>query len=344
MAEIDDVIDAQRKRLKRREREAVRDLVNAYIEVERRLMDEVNKLVAELADDPDPTIGKLFRARRTDALLRQVREEIRDYATNTVGPTVVKHRRLAAEQGITDAEQLTLAGMDDSPINTDAVFDRLPTETINTISGMTVDGPLADLLATFGDEAAMKMRSTLITGVALGHNPYKIARELKRTMGISLTRANLIARTEVNRAHRETSRASYRQNNHIVTGWVWHSACDDRTCAVCWAMHGTEFDLDTPMVAHPACRCAMIPKTKTWKELGFTSDIPETSFSSPSGTDLFRQASPDTQRAVLGPRAYEAYRNGEVDLTDFVKPTTSPRFGTTYTRGSLTYAKMRHGQ
>ncbi len=344
MAQINDVIEQQRRRLRRREREAIRDLVNAYIDVERLLWQLILQLAEEIANDPSPTIGKVFRYRRYQALYRQVREQIGNYATNTVGPVVERYRRLAAFQGVEDIEELILAVLGPIPegVNISAVFDRLDTQAIETLLASTARGPVADILATFGDEAAERIRQTLVNGMALGWNPNKIASELKRSLGVNLTRANLIARTEIHRAHRESSRLGYLRHQHIIEGWVWHAACDERTCVTCWAMHGTEFDLDTPMGAHPACRCAIILKTKTWKDLGF-DNVPETSFETPSGSDLFRNASPQTQKAVLGPRAYEAYRNGEVDIIDFVKVKTSPRWGTTYTKGSLAHAKMNHG-
>lgn len=343
MAEIDRVIERQRERLKRRERQARRELAEAYIQIERRLANEIEKLADEIASDPEPTIGTVFRLQRYLSLYTQVREQMREYATTTVGPVVDRHRRAAAEQGIADAEQVMLTGMGPIPegASVEAVFDRLDAQAVETIVGTTGSGPVRDILDTFGDASAERFRQTLITGMALGYNPRKIAAELKRTLGIDLTRATLIARTEINRAHRESSRASYLRNRHIVKGWVWRAACDARTCVTCWAMHGTEFDLDTPMGAHPACRCALIPKTVTWRELGYTT-VPETSYTAEHGSDLFARADPETQRAVLGPRAYEAYRNGEVDITDFVKVTRSPQWGTTYTRGSLSYARTRH--
>lgn len=343
MAEIHDVIKTNNAALRKREEAAVRAIVDAYTDVEQRLVPHIDGLVKELELDPDPSVGKVFRLNRSQSLLRQVRAEMSHFATGKVGPIIDTARRDAVDMGMNHARQTTLAGMGPAPsgVSIDAVFAQLPKGAIETILGTTRSGPLYDLLLTFGDVAAERAQKTLVSGMALGYNPNKIARELRRSLGTDLTRARLIARTEINRAHRESNRASYRRNDHIVTAYIWSAACDDRTCASCFAMHGTEFDLDTPMGAHPACRCTLIPKTKTWKELGF-ADVPETSYSTPSGSELFTALPESDKRKVLGPRAYDAYTNGEVDLTDFVKVTHSPRWGTTYNRDSLRNARLKH--
>src|SRR5690606_5660854 len=101
----------------------------------------------------------------------------------------------------------------------------------------------------------------------------------------------------------------------LVTAWIWHAAVSERTCAACWALHGQEFPLEEKMGAHPACRCTMVPKTKTWREMGYQIDGDEVV---PQGEDLFAQQSESTQRAVLGNKNYERYQRGEVKLSDFV--------------------------
>ena len=45
---------------------------------------------------------------------------------------------------------------------------------------------------------------------------------------------------------------------------------DDRVCCSCLALHGTEFPLDETLDDHPNGRCAMIPVTPSWSDLGFT--------------------------------------------------------------------------
>src|SRR6185436_12814075 len=77
--------------------------------------------------------------------------------------------------------------------------------------------------------------------------------------------------------YRETSREFYSQNNHVVERWRWQAAHNQRTCAMCLAMDGQEFQNKISLDTHPNCRCTLVPVTKTWKELGFDFPVQETS-------------------------------------------------------------------
>ena len=188
------------------------------------------------------------------------------------------------------------------------------------------------LFDSFGLDASANDPPELLIGLALGQNPRVVARRITEALGGYRRRAELIARTEMLRAWREASRASYLANSDVLKGWVWHSAADERTCVMCWAMHGSEHALDEHLDDHPRGRCAMVPLTKTWAELGFAG-IPETRAEVESGESLFARLSEEQQRAILGNAAFEAYRAGAVKLGDFVGRKSDPRWGTMrYTR------------
>jgi len=112
-----------------------------------------------------------------------------------------------------------------------------------------------------------------------------------------------------------------REHSYIANGFVVHN------CPMCWAMHGTEHTLDEHLDDHPRGRCAMVPLTKTWKELGFEG-VPETRVEVEPGELLFAKLPEEQQRAILGNAGYEAYKAGVVTLADFVGQTSDPRWGT----------------
>jgi len=91
---------------------------------------------------------------------------------------------------------------------------------------------------------------------------------LTQSLGISLTKALTISRTESIRALREAQSQSFYENPNIVHEWQWQAALDDRTCIVCVLMHGQVFPYSKKLENHPNCRCVMVPKTLSWKELG----------------------------------------------------------------------------
>lgn len=292
---------------KRQERKLFRELKDAFAIIERSLVEQAERIFVEMATNPN----KLYEMQRLNALLAQVRTELQRYADNVVVPTVADGMVQSSFLGSEQARQVL------REIYGDVVsIQTLPRQAITEFTRHLTTGPLGDLFASFGQVAAAKARRDLLAGIALGQNPKKLARTLQQSLGVSRSRALLIARTETMRAHREGNRQSYRRNRGLVTGWIWHAATGPRTCAACWAMHGTEHDLDEPMAAHPACRCTMVPRTRTWKQLGYNID--ETSRPIPKGNELFAQQDEATQRAVLGNTQYQRYKAGEVELDDFV--------------------------
>lgn len=137
------------------------------------------------------------------------------------------------------------------------------------------DSPLFDLVSSLPAKTAKAMYRELRTAVLTGQNPKLTARKIAAIGDISKNRALTIARTEQLRAYRQATAASYRASK-VVTEWVWHASLDRRCCFACASLHGTVWPKDELMRNHPNCRCAMVPKTKSWADLGFPG-VPETS-------------------------------------------------------------------
>lgn len=166
-------------------------------------------------------------------------------------------------------------------------------------------------------EATAVMKRELLRGVAVGANPRQTAaRMLARTEGRfngGLTRALVISRTETLDAYRAGARVAQHLNADVLAGWVWTAELDKRTCPACFAMHGTEHDLDeSGPDGHQQCRCARTPLTKTWRELGFDIDEPPSAMQ--DAGEVFDGLDPAEQLAVLGRRRYDAYRAGDFPI------------------------------
>jgi len=120
----------------------------------------------------------------------------------------------------------------------------------------------------------------LAQGIAEGENPLQLARLLTRTitgpsgdLGITDTlgryiparrRANMLARTEIIRAHHMATIQEYRnwevEDVYVKAEWV--TAEDNRVCSICKALEGQVFTLDVAekmIPRHPQCRCCTIP-------------------------------------------------------------------------------------
>ena len=106
--------------------------------------------------------------------------------------------------------------------------------------------------------------------------------------GAYSARAEMIARTEMMRASTMGRSSIYEANSDLMAegGAEWLVAPDDRLCEWCERRDGMsqqeiteapagddpwENDNEPPL--HPNCRCTLVPRLKTWKELGV--DIPD---------------------------------------------------------------------
>lgn len=179
-------------------------------------------------------------------------------------------------------------------------------------------------LGTVGQDA---MRRALVRGVAVGDNPRTAAaRMLRRAEGAfngGLTRALTIARTEMLDAHRSAAAAAQFANDDVLQGWVWQAQLDRRTCPSCWGMHGTVHNLEEPGPNdHQQGRCARLPKTKTWAELGF--DIPEPPSLLPDAGEVFAGLPQADRLAIMGPTRLQALDDGLVNLGDMATRRRTP--------------------
>jgi len=130
-----------------------------------------------------------------------------------------------------------------------------------------------------------------------------------------------------------TALRSYRVNDDVVKGWIWNAACDERTCAACWAMHGTTHSLEEELQDHPNGRCARSPWVKTWAEMGFAGMDEKPPMA--SGEERFARLTPEQQDRILGKAGGAAYRGGAAKLSDFATTKTSTVWGTHVQRKSL---------
>jgi SPP1 gp7 family putative phage head morphogenesis protein len=209
-------------------------------------------------------------------------------------------------------------------------FASLPQAELELITSRLGDGsPIIESLATrFGQAAVPMMRNELVAAIANGENPAQVARRLARATGAHAGKTAVLFRTEMMRVYRDTQLATMQRNRKYLRGWVWVSALQETTCAMCWAMHGTEHGLDERMETHPACRCSMKGLLRSPGEInpalaGADLDVPK----EPTGDKLFRQLTQDQQRRIMGPKLHHAYRQGRIDLSDLPKRTWSPKWG-----------------
>lgn len=166
-----------------------------------------------------------------------------------------------------------------------------------------------------GPKAHAAIRRELLRGTAVGANPRTTARRM--VAGIEdrfnggLTRAMTVARTEMLDAARTASRNTDKANADVLEGWVWVAHLGPRTCRSCIANHGTVHDVDEPGPDdHPNGRCARVPKTKSWADLGYPG-IQDPPDATPNADAWFNRLSAGEQQSILGDRGYAAWKAGD---------------------------------
>jgi len=119
-----------------------------------------------------------------------------------------------------------------------------------------------------------QMSRILVDGFIQGRGPAYIARELRNNITkLTNTRAKVIARTEVIRAHAEGQLDSYEMLGVEEVGAMaeWSTAGDDLVCPMCGPLEGVVMTIDEArglLPRHPNCRCMWIPALKSRKEKG----------------------------------------------------------------------------
>lgn len=333
MSPLEREIARQRKILRGIEDAAAATIVGTYQRVLARLGRNLAALTEQIVQAQASRVevrpGWLFAQDRYRILIDDLERETLDFLISSL-TTITGSQDDAVARAIEHGQRLVSRALGPAPAQViaqvEARFDRLPAGALRYLVGRAQGGqPLGLLLADIGPRASQQVTDTLAYGVAAGKNPRVIAQEVRMVANVPLTRALTISRTEMLGAHRAASIETF-QATTVVQTQVWHAQLDTRTCPVCWAMHGEEFPVGTPMESHPNCRCAWVPKTLSWADLGFPG-IPDRQPDIPSGASQFAQLSEADRLAILGRARLDAYNAGTITLDDLVRRTTHPRYG-----------------
>lgn len=170
--------------------------------------------------------------------------------------------RLLQEQGV-DVQASDLQAVLNTPVHSDAL-QFLYTRNFNELQGIT-------------EVMNQQISRELAEGFSQGQNPRVVARAITdRVEKIGITRANVLAQTEIIRAHSEATLNRYERLGvgNVTIQAEWSTAGDDRVCPICEALEGQVFTIEEARSgsfsfdgsqfairppAHPRCRCVFLP-------------------------------------------------------------------------------------
>lgn len=222
---IEDVIRANRARLQTTvETPLVRTIISDYQSVEVDLAARAGALATRVAADQaagrDP-FSALLEQGRLDALLNQTQAEVQRLSSSTERATA-SARDVAIVGSIRDVQRMAEAMDVGARLDTDAV-ERI-------VAAYSRNSPLHQSLQRLPVAARAGVRQAMVNGVAAGDNPRVVARAVRSAATVPRNQSLTLARTEVLRAYRGSNLDQYRRNTRIVSGWMWVSARDRRTC------------------------------------------------------------------------------------------------------------------
>lgn len=183
----------------------------------------------------------------------------------------------------------------------------------------------AMLVDRFGAAVADGMRQAMIQQIVAGAGPREIAALLVREFGVGLTWALRMVRTSLLHARREAELAFYQANSHVIRGWVWHAHFDGRVCISCVVMHGTRHTVDEHLIDHYNGRCAMVPITIPWSDLGVVG-LEEPPAVQP-GSAWFAGLSEAEQQRLMGPSMWRAWQDGAISWEQMSQVRSDPVYG-----------------
>lgn len=311
-------VDALRARISSTVDATTRQLVVAWADAWDELSGLWREAVLELTqaavDGSWPSRRAVLKAERAAAALEASRASLEQLARQA-GITITGNLPKIVNDSLTGQARIYGSQLPPGELLDFAVLEQRTVEAIVKRSTQQV----TSLSRPVAPATTQAIKQTLIRGIAVGDNPRAAARKMvERVNGAfegGLNRAMVIARTEMLDASRTAGFELDKANTDVLAGWEWACALDDRTCPACWSMHGRRFPLSQPGPEdHQQGRCARLPATLSWRELGF--NIPEPGSILPDAQRTFNALPQDTRVAIMGKARLDLLDSGRVQWGD----------------------------
>jgi len=264
-------------------------LADTYARVELLILERLRDLKPD--DDPAVLLARLGEVQGDFEILARALNEGRDGFLQSgleggarVGVANLRAGGMRVAWGVVEREQI-LAGID-----------------------LVDDVAWRAMIGRYAPYHTQRVRDVVLDAISRGRNPRETAKDLAQWLAESksaLTDAERIARTTQLYAARRGTNAVYVGNG--VNRWMWAANIGNpRTCLACISLHGTIHPSSEVLNDHWLGRCAPLPMTPLWSDLGLdgADDNPV------SGVTWFNQQTEDEQRRVMGAELYDFWRAG----------------------------------
>lgn len=326
---IVDIAQQQKQQIQQREQQLTNTLTSAYVQVLARLDNSIEALNQEILrltqNNETISSSKLFRLSRYVSLQTQIYEELQKFigfSDLTIRSSIPELVTTANNDSfILVREQFnSLAGRKALT----SAWDFLNVDQIEqAVSLLTNQSPFnIEYSSTLGEGIADRIEQQIIQSVIIGNNPRTTARLIRQELGLALSRTLNTARTAQIYSYRTAAHLNYRNNSDIVGSWTWFAALDPRTCASCWAKHGSNYPLDQILNDHHQGRCVAIPNIKDGERYGLQPLEIE------DGETVFNRLTETQQLEILGETKLDLYRRNQFRFADLSHPYENNIYGT----------------
>lgn len=318
MANVYQIAERYRKALAKREAKAVKRLVASY----KTVFDALNAEMASILAGAKADSSSVYRARRMATFLAQAEADLSAVAPDAVAVVTAGQSQAVRDAVKAASEQLMAAGVPiGAGIKAAGGIEGFADRAVAAYVGTAGNGsPLTEMFDAVTADGARIAHEEMTKALTLGFGIDRTGEMLRNAIGVSLTRAMTIARTEQMRAYRGAHIGYLREHAEHIAGWVWHADHGWRCCPVCLAMDGSFHELSEDFTSHPNCRCSPISIAKGPDG---KPEIPDRE----AGEQWFAKRSAEEQRMLLGPGKYALYRDRKITLQDLVTEGRDPQWG-----------------
>ena len=310
-------IKAQRAAVARGEKQLLRDLarlwvVPSYRYLQQQVTDLMSVIQAQRDQGQPVWIGHIHSLERYQTMMEQARRTIDGYNRAALG-RISGAEADAVRIGGDNGRQLINLAEPDAP-----VWTRVNQRETRILSGMLSEAsPLSALLNKSWGQSKAGIEEALTIGVSTGQGSAWIADQMMKAVNIPYQRAQLIARTEVNRAYREANVEAMRETR-VARGF--RRMCYPPTaCFACLMLDGEIYSVGAQPCDHPNGKCSFVPVTKHFD--------PAKDPSWERGQDWFSRQDEETQRRIMGAGRFELWKQHGVDPKSMVYIKDNPIWG-----------------
>lgn len=197
------------------------------------------------------------------------------------------------------------------------------------LKGYTVGALLSEFSKKKSNQIVQKIKDSIL----IGDTTQQIISHLQNTFSLQKKQAGTVARTVTNHVSAQARNETYKSNEDILDGYQWISVLDSRTSLICASRDQLIYPIsDDPIKspkppAHFSCRSTTIPAVKKQYSLisslvGKRGAIGSSGRGQVSGDLTYekwlRQQSKSFQDTVLGTARGELFRNGNLNLGNFI--------------------------